>query len=134
MSRIWFGIAFLCIAANCHGQAQGTAPAGTPGQSTDPDVRSKVPDPSAVEIPLYAGARVSDVLKALTDKGFHIKWSPEDVLPTMTLLEKPKATRIDKLLTEILAPWGMRADHNIQDGGYRVKPAKKKKADSQSSG
>ena len=42
------------------------------------------------------------------------------------VLEKPKATRIDKLFNEILAPWGMRADHNLQDGGYRVKPLKKK--------
>jgi hypothetical protein len=45
----------------------------------------------------------------------------------MTLLERPKATRVDKLLTEILAPWGLRADHNLQDGGYRVRQVKKKK-------
>jgi hypothetical protein len=45
----------------------------------------------------------------------------------MTLLEKPKATRIDNLLNEILAPWGLRADHNLMDGGYMVKTVKKKK-------
>ena len=61
-------------------------------------------------MPLYAGALVSDVLTALNDKGFQIKWDPKQVLPTMTLLERPKATRIDYLLDEILAPYGMRAD------------------------
>ena len=92
-----------------------------------PDVRNKKADPSAVEIPLYAGAPVRDVLQALNDKGFTIKWDPEQVLPTMKLLEKPKATRIDKLLTEILTPYDLRADHNLMDGGWRVRPLKKKK-------
>ena len=45
----------------------------------------------------------------------------------MTLLEKPKATRIDTLLTEILKPWGLRADHNLMDGGWRVRPLKEEK-------
>ncbi|MEJ0087022.1 MAG: hypothetical protein WDO72_15195 [Pseudomonadota bacterium] len=76
---------------------------------------------------MYAGAQISDILTALTEKGFKIKWSPEEVLPTMTLLERPKSTRIDNLLNEILKPYAMRADHNLQDGGYRVKPLKKKK-------
>ena len=128
MSRIWLGIALLACAGVC--QAPGT---GTPGEplppsiGTDPDVRTKRADPSAVEIPLYAGALVRDVLEALTAKGFTIKWDPEDVLPTMKLLEKPKATRIDKLLVEILTPYDLRADHNLQDGGWRVRPVKKKK-------
>jgi hypothetical protein len=47
----------------------------------------------------------------------------------MTLLEKPKATRIDTLLSEILTPWGLRADHNLMDGGWRVRPLKKKKGE-----
>jgi hypothetical protein len=66
------------------------------------------------------------VLDALIQKGFKIKWSAEEVLPTMTILERPKATRIDNVLNEILKPWGMRADHNMVDGGYRVRPLKKK--------
>jgi hypothetical protein len=125
MSRIWYGIALLLIAATCNAQV-GRAPELPAGPGTAPDVRNKTADPAAVEIPLYPGALISDVLTALTEKGFLIKWSPEQVLPTMTVLEKPKATRIDNLLNEILAPWGMRADHNLQDGGYRVKPSKKK--------
>ncbi|HEV7606960.1 MAG TPA: hypothetical protein VGO61_06470 [Steroidobacteraceae bacterium] len=127
MSRIWIGIALLSVAATCGAQV-GRAPELPAGPGTDADVRAKNPDPSAVEIPLYAGALISDVLKALVEKGFLIKWSPEQVLPTMTVLERPKATRIDNVLNEILAPWGMRADHNLMDGGYRIKTMKKKKS------
>jgi len=126
MSRLWLGIALLCVAGISNAQV-GRAPDLPLGPSTDADVRAKNPDPSAVEIPLYVGAQIADVLKALVAKGFLIKWSPEQVLPTMTVLEKPRATRIDNLLNEILAPWGMRADHNLMDGGYRVKVLKKKK-------
>jgi len=97
------------------------------GQGTDPDARSKRDDPHAVNIPLYTGARVSDVLKALNEKGFTIKWEPEDVPPTMRLLERPKATRIDRMLNEILAPHDLRADHNLMDGGWRVRPKTSKK-------
>ena len=128
MSRIWLGVVLLACAGVC--QAQGS---GTPGEplppsiGTDPDVRTKRADPAAVEIPLYAGVPVRDVLEALNAKGFQIKWDPEEVLPTMKLLEKPKATRIDTLLKEILAPYELRADHNLQDGGWRVRPVTKKK-------
>jgi hypothetical protein len=97
------------------------------GASTDADVRDKHQDPSAVEIPLYAGARVMDVLQALNDKGFLIKWDKKQIEPSMKLLEKPKASRIDKLLGEILEPHGYRADHNLRDGGFRVRPQKKPK-------
>ena len=102
MSRICFGIALLCVAVTCHAQYAGAPlPAG---QATGGEYRSKTVDPRAVQIPLYAGALVSDVLTALNDKGFSIKWKPEQVLPTMTLLERPKSTRIDNLLNEILEP------------------------------
>ena len=124
MSRNWYGIALLCVAGACHAQ---TATPYSGGSGTDPDTRQRATDPKAVEIPLYAGARVTAVLTALNDKGFLIKWNPEDVLPTMTLLERPKSTRIDNLLNEILKPYDLRADHNLQDGGYRVRPLKKKK-------
>jgi hypothetical protein len=113
------------LASACNAQIYGASPVGP--QGTDPDVRNSVADPKAVEVPLYAGAPISAVLTALTDKGFRIKWNPDQVLPTMTVLEKPKSTRIDNLLNEILKPYDMRADHNLQDGGYRVKPLKKKK-------
>ena len=129
MSRIWLAIALFACAGVCQAQ-NGPMDAGKPlpvGQGTDADVRAKKADPAAVEIPLYAGAPVRDVLEALIDKGFTIKWDPEQVLPTMKLLEKPKATRIDRLLTEIPTPYDLRADHNLMDGGWRVRPTKKKK-------
>jgi hypothetical protein len=127
MSRVWFGVMLLCLAAACPAQSTTQPAVQYPSISNDPDVRNKKADPAAVEIPLYVGAPVRDVLQALSDKGFTIKWDPEQVLPTMKLLEKPKATRIDMLLKEILAPWALRADHNLQDGGWRVRPLKKKK-------
>ncbi|HET9862156.1 MAG TPA: hypothetical protein VFP37_01830 [Steroidobacteraceae bacterium] len=128
MSRIWLALMLFVGAGTCY--AQGT---GTPGEAlppslgTDPDVRSKRADPAAVEIPMYVGASIRDILQALVDKGFTIKWDPEQVLPTMRLLERPKSSRIDRMLTEILDPWGLRADHNLQDGGWWVRPKKKKK-------
>ena len=128
MSRIWCGIALLCVAATCHAQAN-RAPELPSGIGPGGEFRSKIVDPKAVEIPLYAGALVSDVLTALTAKGFHIKWSPEQVLPTMKLLERPKATRIDNLLNEILLPYGMRAAPDLMEGGYLVKQLKKKRKD-----
>jgi hypothetical protein len=94
--------------------------------STAPDVRQGAADPHSVEIPLFPGTPIPAVLAALIEKGFKIKWDPEQVLPTMTVLERPRATRIDNVLNEILKPWGMRADHNQMDGGYRVRPQKKK--------
>ena len=126
MSRLFYGIALLCAAATCHAQYPGAPlPAG---QGNGGEYRSKTIDPRAVEIPLYAGALVSDVLTALNQKGFSIKWKPDMLLPTMTLLERPKATRIDNLLNEILEPWGMQAKPNLQEGGYLVKQLKKKKS------
>ena len=128
MSRIGLGIVFFVCAGVCHAQGTGTPNEPLPaGQGTDADVRTKRADPSAVEIPLYVGAALRDVIDALNAKGFLIKYDPEQVLPTMKLLEKPKASRIDTLLTEILAPWGLRADHNLMDGGWRIRPTKKKK-------
>jgi hypothetical protein len=97
------------------------------GQGTDADVRARKQDPLAVEIPLYPGAPIRAVLEALTEKGYTIKYDPEQVLPTMKVLERPKTTRIDKVLTEILTPYDLRADHNLQDGGWRVRPIDKKK-------
>jgi hypothetical protein len=130
MSRICSVIALALVTSVSFAQGAGvSAPVveGPAAQSTDPDVRGKKPDPAAVYVPLYAGAPVRDVLKALTDKGFTIKWDESQVPPTMTLLERPKATRIDRLLKEILSPHNLRADHNLMDGGYRVRPQKKPK-------
>jgi|SRR5688572_26857896 hypothetical protein len=128
MSRLWLAIVLFACAGICHAQGRpGEAPPLPPSPGPNVDVRGKNADPAAVEIPLYPGAPVRDVLKALNDKGFLIKWDPEQVLPTMKLLEKPKASRIDRLLVEILTPYDLRADHNLMDGGWRVRPVKKKK-------
>jgi hypothetical protein len=103
-----------------------TAPAVSLAQGEDPELRSSQNEPAAVEIPLYAGATVKSVLDALNAKGFKIKYNPEQVLPTMTLLERPKATRIDMLLNEILSPYDLHASQ-IVHGGWAVKAKKKKK-------
>jgi hypothetical protein len=130
MSRIGYAVLLLSFAGACAAQmpGQGGGEIGEQAsQGTDADVRHRTADPRAVMVPLYPGAPIPAVLDALIQKGFKIKWSPEEVLPTMTILERPKATRIDNVLNEILKPWGMRADHNMVDGGYRVRPLKKKK-------
>jgi len=119
MSRAWYGIALLCVASTCGAQQMIN-------HSTSGDVQHSASDPQAVEVPMYKGAQIEAVLAALKAKGFRIKWSAEQVLPTMTVLDKPKSTRIDLLLREILAPWDLQADHNAVYGEYRVRPVKKK--------
>jgi hypothetical protein len=127
MSRVWCGALLILVATIVHAQAN-RAPELPAGMGTGGEFQSKNVDPKAVEIPLYAGALVSDVLTALTEKGFRIRWSPEQVLPSMILHERPKATRIDYLLNEILEPWGMKADPDLMKGGYLVRKMKKKKS------
>ena len=124
MSRIWFGIVLVTVAATCHAQFPG-APLPT-GQPIGGEFQSKAVDPKAVEIPLVPGMPLSVVLTSLTDRGFHIKWKPEQLQPHMKLLEKPKATRVDILLNEILEPWGLHADPDLMRGGYLVRDLKKK--------
>ena len=124
MSRVWIGIALLSVAATCHAQYEGAPlPAGQP---VGEEYRSKAVDPKAVQIPLYPGVLISEVLTALTEKGFLIRWKPDQVTPEMKLLEKPRSTRVDNLLNEILKPWGMRADPDLMKGGYLIKDLKKK--------
>ena len=113
MTRTWKAIALIFLAATC-----GAA---------ETEYRDSTNEPRAVEIPLYAGATVESVLKALNERGFHITYSSEQVLPTMTLLERPKSTRIDMLLREILEPYDLHADHTAY-GEWKVKPKKKKPA------
>jgi hypothetical protein len=135
MSRIYKLIALLCVAGSCHAQGMMNGPVenqyeGAPlpgGQAVGGEIRTRIADPKSVEIPLYAGALVSEVLTSLTEKGFHIRWKPEQVTSEMKLLEKPKATRVDNLLNEILKPWGLHADPDlVKGGGYLIKDLKKK--------
>jgi hypothetical protein len=134
MSRFYQLIALLCVAGSCHAQMDGPQSGqfdGAPlpeGMGTGSEFQSKVVDPKAVEIPLKPGTPLSAVLTALTDKGFRIKWKPEQVSPDMKLVTRPKATRVDNLLNEILEPWGMRADADLMRGGYLIKDLKKKKS------
>jgi hypothetical protein len=123
-------LALVCLSGAVGAQEAtgGVFPAPDVGQTTDADVREKRSGPAAVEIPLYAGARVMDVLQALNDKGFRIRWDKKQIEPTMKLLEKPKATRVDRLLAEILEPHGLKADRNQVDGGFRVRPQRKSKS------
>lgn len=136
MSRVYLGIALLFVAGSCHAQGMMNGPVssqydGAPlptGQGNGEEFRSKAVDPKSVEIPLYVGAAVAEVLTALTGKGFQIRWKPEQVTAEMKLLEKPKSTRVDNLLNEILKPWGLRADPDLMKGGYLIKDLKKKKS------
>ena len=135
MSRVYQVIALLCVAGSCHAQIDGPVSQqydGAPlpqGMDVGDEYRSsKSVDPKAVEIPLNVGTQISAVLTALTDKGFKIRWKPEQVTDTMKIVQKPKSTRVDNMLNEILAPWGLRADADLMKGGYLVKDLKKKKS------
>jgi hypothetical protein len=63
----------------------------------------------ASAVPLRAGATLDSVLAALNARGHRIVYSNALVTPMMTLRATPRATRIDDLLAEILAPWRLRA-------------------------
>ena len=132
MSRVFSVIALLCIAGTCQAQMDGPTSSqynGAPlpsGMGNGEEYRSKAVDPKAVEVPLYPGALISNVLQALTDKGFKIRWTDEQVTPEMKVLDKPKSTRVDNVLNEILEPWGLRVDADLMKGGYLVKDMKKK--------
>jgi len=58
---------------------------------------------------LRAGAPLEAALATLNARGHRIVYSDALVTADMTLLAAPSATRIDALLTEILAPWRLRA-------------------------
>ena len=61
------------------------------------------------ELQLRAGDRLDSVLTALKSRGLRIAYSSALVTPTMTLRTTPRATRVEALLDEILAPWQLRA-------------------------
>ena len=134
MSRFYQVIALLCVAGSCHAQMNGPESSQFPGaplpegMGTGSEFQSKVVDPKAIEIPLKPGTPLSEVLTALTEKGFRIQWKPEQVSADMKLVSRPKATRVDNLLNEILEPWGMRADADLMRGGYLIRDLKKKKS------
>ncbi len=61
------------------------------------------------ELRLQAGDRLDSALSALKSRGLRIAYSSALVTPAMTLRATPRATRVDALLEEILAPWQLRA-------------------------
>jgi hypothetical protein len=67
--------------------------------------------PPQVSLRLNPGATLESVLAALNSRGHRIVYSNALVTPGMTLRAAPKATRLDALLQEILAPWRLRAVH-----------------------
>jgi hypothetical protein len=58
---------------------------------------------------LEAGGSLESALAALNARGLRIVYSSALVKPAMTLRTSPKASRIEALLEEILAPWNLRA-------------------------
>jgi hypothetical protein len=112
MSRTWPVLTMLLVAAAC-----------TAGET---EWRNVTNEPGAAKIFLHPGVPLESVLESLNSKGFRIRYNPDQVLPSMTLLERPKATRIDMLLREILAPYDLHADHTPY-GEWMVKPRKKKR-------
>src|SRR5262245_28730298 len=112
MSHLWPLLPLLLAASTC---AAG-----------ETEWRNATNEPGAAKIWLHPGVPLDTVLDSLNAKGFRISYKPEQVLPSMTLLERPKATRIDTLLREILAPYDLHADHTPY-GEWKVKPIKKKK-------
>jgi hypothetical protein len=58
---------------------------------------------------LREGSPVSAALAALNEQGFRVVYSSALVRPDMTLQARPRATRIDELLREILSPWKLHA-------------------------
>jgi outer membrane cobalamin receptor len=88
------------------------------------DQRPSANGPSAVNIPLRAGASLDSVLVALNARGFHIVYSSALVQPSMTLRAVPAASRIDEMLREILAPWSLRAVHATNGDWLIVSDAK----------
>jgi hypothetical protein len=87
-----------------------------------------VNDPHAVDLLFREGNTIRSVLDGLSDKGFHIQYKKEQILPTMTLLALPKNSRIDLLLQEILKPWDLKAYHSPL-GQWIVRREKKKAED-----
>ena len=58
---------------------------------------------------LHAGDSLGSALATLNGQGFRVVYSSALVRPNMTLHSRPRATRIDELLDEILSPWKLRA-------------------------
>ena len=64
---------------------------------------------TTTEVSLSVGTSLDSALAALNALGHRIVYSSALVTPGMTLRTRPKATRLDALLEEILAPWSLRA-------------------------
>jgi hypothetical protein len=129
MLRLCYGFIAL-ISANVVVAEEGvfsrdTSPAGMHDTPVAAYYDSTVNDPKAIDLLFKEGTTIQSILDGLSDKGFHIKYKKEQVLPTMTLLALPKNSRIDLVLQEILQPWNLDAYHTPL-GQWIVKPRRKK--------
>ena len=84
-----------------------------------------VNDPAAIEMLFTEGNSIASILEGLKEKGFHIQYKEKHLLPEMTLLSLPTATRIDDVLREILEPWNFRV-YRSPLGHWVVTPNKKR--------
>jgi hypothetical protein len=112
MPRTWPVLTLLFMAAT--------------GSAGENEWRNATNDPGAARVWLHPGVPIETVIESLNSKGFRISYKPEHLSPSMTLLERPKARRIDTLLREILAPYELHADHTLY-GEWKVKPIRKKR-------
>ena len=113
MSHLWSVLPLLLAATAC---AAG-----------ETEWRAATNEPAAVKVFLHPGVPIASVLETLNSRGFRITYQPGQITPAMTLLERPRATRIDTLLREILAPYDLQVDHTLY-GEWKVKRIKKKRA------
>lgn len=58
---------------------------------------------------LHAGDSVESVLNALNARGHHVVYSSALVLPAMKLAAAPRAQELERLLDEVLSPFGLKA-------------------------
>ena len=127
MSRMWYGIALLCRRGELSraGEPGARARRRRHGHGGEFAARPWIPRRSRFRC--MRARSVSDVLKALTDKGFRIKWNPTGVADDDAAREaegdahRQSAERDPRAL-------GYAGRPNLLDGGYRVKPLKKKKS------
>ncbi len=122
--RIALAAAAMLASTQALAQMTSLSSAGVKGGLVDQS-QGGTNDPAAVDMLFKEGNTIKSILDGLKEKGFPIEYKKKQVLPSMTLIALPKASRIDEVLAEILAPWNLRAYHS-PDGRWIVRSAKGK--------
>ncbi|HEU4652909.1 MAG TPA: hypothetical protein VFS47_02935 [Steroidobacteraceae bacterium] len=122
--RIGLFVAFMLASTSAFAQMTSMSSAGVKGGLVD-QTQSGTNDPAAIDMLFKEGNTIISILDGLKEKGFHIEYKKKQVPPTMTLVALPKASRIDEVLTEILAPWNLRPYHS-PDGRWIIRQVKDK--------